>query len=408
MFDITLLAKDGNYTELEQKLYDEVVFVQAVLNTVLDAIIAINHQGIICSFNPAAEKMFGYSHKEVIGKNIKILMPDNHAFRHDSYINNHLHTGYSSIIGRSRELMARRKDGREFSIELGINRFALAGQVMFVGSIRDISLRKQNEEELRQHKDNLEQLIKEQYHGLILAKERAEDANIAKTEFLSSLSHELRTPMHAILNYAHMGLKQAGQEDVRKVTKYFANIHTAGTRLLGVLNNLLDLVKLESEQLALEIKSCNMLEIIDIALQELESLLNQKGLKVKKSYSTDNPIIQCDRARMIQVVINLLSNAIKFSPEKHNIYIELSNWSNEYICLRVVDEGQGIPANELDAIFEKFVQSSRTGAGLGGTGLGLAICRDIVMLHDGKIWAENGYPRGSVFNVVLPRYALCG
>ena len=330
-------------------------------------------------------------------------MPESYAIQHDSYMDKHINHGHIGVIGGLIELQAKRKDGCIFPIELGVNRFNVGDALMFVGNVRDISQRKQHEAELLKYRTNLEQLVNEQYENLITAKKQAEASSLAKSEFLSNMSHELRTPMHAILNYANMGLKPANQTDVVKVEKYFTNIYTAGSRLLGLLNNLLDIAKMESGKMNFSMQEHDVRDVINHSLMELDSLVQQKGLLITTQFAAVNGIVQCDRLRLIQVIVNLLSNAIKFSPENGTIHIALHETTPDHLGISVQDSGEGIPKDELCSVFDKFVQSSKTSSSAGGTGLGLAICREIILAHKGEIWAENAHPHGAVFHVRLPR-----
>ncbi len=241
------------------------------------------------------------------------------------------------------------------------------------------------------------------------AKEKAEASNQAKTLFFSNISHELRTPMHAILNYANLGLKNEDALKNEKLTKYLSNIVSSGQRLLGLLDNLLDLSRMEAGKMDFRMKANFISSICDDSLSEIEPLMRKKEIKIKifgKDKIADIPVI-CDKLRMQQVFINLLSNAVKFSPDRSHIEInfstEFDKTSNKQVVrCGIADSGIGIPAHELESIFDKFVQSSKTRTGAGGTGLGLSICREIIEAHKGRIWAESRSSGGTIFYITLP------
>lgn len=253
-----------------------------------------------------------------------------------------------------------------------------------------------------------------QEERLRAAKEEAEASMRAKSEFLSNMSHELRTPMHAILNYAGMGLKRVATlpeaSDVAvKLDKYLGNIQTAGHRLMGLLNNLLDLAKLESGKMRFQTEVHDLRKIVDQTGMELEPLLRAKELMLSVHCLTEDTQALYDHAKMMQVMVNLFSNAIKFSPPGGKVSVELADAPVKLLrgglLCTLSDEGCGIPDGEVGHIFEAFIQSSDTKSGAGGTGLGLSICKQIVAAHGGEIWAENLPTGGARFSFTLPRHA---
>jgi signal transduction histidine kinase len=257
----------------------------------------------------------------------------------------------------------------------------------------------------------LQSQINEQNKLLIEEKEKAEQAVKAKSEFLSNMSHELRTPMHAVLAYADMSIQAIDEENTHKVRKYQQNITRAGKRLLNLLNDLLDLAKMEAGSMQISLEPGDLKEAVNQALLELDPLIKGKKLKIRTSFTETNVESKFDQGLMMQVIINLLSNAIKFSNPGGHIVIELSEdcpaESAQQLRCRVIDEGPGIPESELDAVFDMFIQSSKTKSGAGGTGLGLAICRKVVEAHGGRIWAENGKTSGAILTFVIPQKDGC-
>ena len=253
---------------------------------------------------------------------------------------------------------------------------------------------------LEQSKANIEDLEATQ-KALLEATESAETANRAKSEFLANMSHEIRTPLHGILSFAGFGIKKAQTTTPEKIEDYFRKIDISGRRLLMLVNDLLDLAKLEAGKMTFEFEKADLAALVDAVVDEFASLLSEKGMGVSFEKPASPILAEADGTRFMQVVRNLLNNAIKFSPADAMVEVSLTR-DDTHATLRVRDRGDGIPEAELGAIFDKFIQSSKTKSGAGGTGLGLSICTEIVKGHRGRIWAENHPEGGAMFCVVFP------
>lgn len=232
-------------------------------------------------------------------------------------------------------------------------------------------------------------------------RDNAERANHAKSAFLANMSHELRTPMHGILSFARFGQQKIDLVPKERLKSYFDEIYESGSRLMILLNDILDLSKLEAGKIVYAMKERDLLDVATAVTSEMRAFAEEKGLTLEYSGRVAEAIGTFDEDRVMQVVRNLASNAIKFSDPGTTVRIEVSCTPETLVC-RVVNRGVGIPHEELETVFDKFVQSSKTKTGAGGTGLGLAICREIVGQHGGKIWAES-MPNGeTVFFLQLP------
>ncbi|MBL8376947.1 MAG: PAS domain S-box protein [Burkholderiales bacterium] len=296
----------------------------------------------------------------------------------------------------------------------GIVSFDAAGvPSMTSGTASDIHAAKLAEEELHRHRDHLSELVAERTVGLEKARREAEAArevavraSLAKSEFLANMSHELRTPMHAILSFASFGVERGDRVERDKLMRYFGNIKKSGTRLLELLNTLLDLSKLEAGRMEMRRRPVVLADLIDDAVEEVEALARAKGIRIETHRGSCPSRVSLDGLRMSQVIRNLLSNAVKFTGQGGAVEVccGMSATDRDTLEISVRDSGIGIPEDELEAVFDKFVQSSKTTTGAGGTGLGLAICREIVAAHGGSIRAANNLPPapGAIFRVCLP------
>lgn len=258
---------------------------------------------------------------------------------------------------------------------------------------------------LQGYTQDLEKAVEERTNSLNLALNEAETANAAKSEFLANMSHELRTPLHGILSFSRFGLKKYQTAEPEKLLQYFDRINTSGERLLSLLNDLLDLSKLEAGQMALIKKPVELREIMESCVAEQSAWINEKKLNLILDAPILNTEANIDPVRISQVMTNLLSNSIKFSLEGKSIiinFLEVNYFDRPAIQVSIKDEGVGIPETELDSVFDKFIQSSKTKTNAGGTGLGLAICKEIIELHQGKIWAESNADQGATFSFILP------
>jgi signal transduction histidine kinase len=230
----------------------------------------------------------------------------------------------------------------------------------------------------------------------------AEDANRAKSQFLANISHELRTPMHGILSFARFGQQKFETSPKEKLKSYFDEIYDSGSRLMNLLNDLLDLSKLEAGKTNYTMSECDLVEIARTVQSEMGAFASEQNLTIEIICKQETVKAILDAEKMMQVFRNVLSNAIKFSRKGSEIRMVLEDSPN-MVCCEIINQGIGIPADEIESIFDKFIQSTKTKTGAGGTGLGLAICREIVRQHGGRIWAESVLDMETKFIVELPK-----
>jgi PAS domain S-box-containing protein len=385
---------DESTSELREKEAD----LRIIINNLIDGIIIVNDQWIILRINPAIERIFGYSGQEVIGKNIKMLVSSRYTLTSEGGLQRYVQT---KLIKNDfyQEVEGLHKDGTVFPMTIALSEMTTSsGEKTFVGLARDISKEKQDENQLRAYAQTLEI----QREELIKAKIEAEKASAAKTEFLANMSHELRTPMHGILGFTRQGIKRIGRWNNEEQLENYGLIKESGERLLLLLNTLLDLSKLEAGEVNYDFQPGNILDTIKSVIVQLKPLIEQKNIIITVNGAENIPVLTFDSFRITEVIINLLSNSIKFTPENKTITITIEPEKTNFYKISVIDQGIGIPEDELEDIFNKFVQSKKTKTGAGGTGLGLSICKEIILAHGGKIWASNTESGGACFSFTLP------
>ncbi len=235
----------------------------------------------------------------------------------------------------------------------------------------------------------------------------AKQANQAKSEFLTNISHELRTPLHGMLLLSQIGSHKGHKTPLPKLLDYFGKIEASGQTLLNLINDLLDLAKLETGKMQFTFAPTNLNLLLEQMADEFASLAAHRQLQIECHLPTAPVLLQCDAERFKQVLRNLLSNAVKFSPDSSTIQLTLQA-GEQTVNIGVHDQGLGIPEAEVQTIFDPFIQSSTTHTGAGGTGLGLAICQEIVTAHQGHIWATNHPNGGASLQIELPLIAPLG
>lgn len=250
--------------------------------------------------------------------------------------------------------------------------------------------------ELMQVNETLEMKVQERTQQLERSKRKAEEASAAKSEFLRNMSHEFRTPLHAIISFSSYGIKEHESTERSQMRQYFELIQKGAERLSRLVNEVLDLARLEQGEHMFLLKRGDIRDLVSRSAEMVRPLLEDKQIALQFDHTGETSQLVCDHDKIAQVITNLLGNAIKFTPAGRNITLRTGNQASRQndnddlqITVAVVDQGIGIPDGEKEAIFESFRQSSRTNTGAGGTGLGLAICRSIVNAHGGRIWADN-------------------
>jgi PAS domain S-box-containing protein len=360
-----------------RRLADSEELARLVVDTAHDAFIGMGPEGSIVSWNAQAEATFGWSRAEVIGRPlVETIIPVSFREAHLAGLRRFHESGEAPVVGRLLELTGLHRDGREFSIEITISRPITRGDGFFFGAfLRDISDRRRREEELRQAKDS------------------AEAAARAKSEFLAHMSHELRTPLNGVLGYAQLlrrdrSLPAGHQEAVDAIAG-------CGAHLLALINDVLDLSKIEAGKIELEPVATDLRQLVADVRQLIAESARRKGLGFEIRLAADLPrLVVLDGRYLRQILINLLGNAVKFT-HQGGVALAIARKDGR-LRFDVSDTGIGIDAGSLGMIFEAFGQT-RAGAEEGGTGLGLTISRRLVSAMGGELQVESRPERGSRF-----------
>ncbi|MEZ4699878.1 MAG: PAS domain S-box protein [Rhodothermales bacterium] len=344
--------------------------IKAIVDHAVDAIITIDERGIIESFNPAAEAIFGYAHHEVYGKNVNCLMPMDYAAEHDAYLERYLISGERRIIGVGREVEGMRHDGTRFPIELSVSEVLVAGKRIFTGIVRDITERKQLEH--------------------------------IKDDFVSIVSHELRTPLTSI--NGSLGVLASGTVGaIPEAAQRMIGIARRNCeRLVRLINDLLDLQKMEAGKFDIHREPVNLVQLMNQSLESNAGFARAHNVRLELVSTTEPCPLDGDPDRLLQVMANLISNAAKFSPTDETITIRVDR-EPEMVRVAIEDRGIGIPEEQIATIFDKFVQVDSTlQRQKGGTGLGLSISKRIIEMHGGRLSVESTMGKGTTFFFELP------
>ncbi len=386
-----------------------------LMRTIVDGVITIDSRGGIIDFNPACEWMFGYAASDVIGRNVKMLMPEPYQYEHDGYLLNYRTTGERKIIGLGREVVGRRKDGSTFPMELSVGEIDSGEGRAYVGVLRDVTSQNASRDALRRSEGNLQERVIELEDArdhlerqrsemaelakqASLARQAADSANHAKSEFLAIVSHEIRTPMNAVLGFARM-LDEASLS--KPYGEYASMILRAGDALMIILNDILDLAKIEAGRIELEDVPFHTSDKLK-AIEDLWLVPAQhKGLYLKTETVGEMPeTVVGDPMRIRQVLFNLVNNAIKFTATGGvTVRVSSANKDDEVeIRFEISDTGIGISKDKQNVVFEPFTQEdSSTNRRFGGTGLGLNISKRLVDIMGGRIGVESEPGKGSTF-----------
>ncbi len=369
-----------------QALHDSAALVKTILNTVVDSIITFHARGgIVETVNPAAERMFGYAAAELIGQGFSLLIPELDRSQRNGFLEYYSASDEARAINLGDEVVGRRKDGSIFPMEITVSEMWLGGQRHFTGILRDITARKQAEEALQETNIELES-----------AKSAAEKANLAKSDFLSSMSHELRSPLNAILGFAQL-MESDSPPPTPAQTESIAQILQAGWHLLKLIDEVLDLTKVESRQMSLSQEPVALAELMLECQGMIEPQAQQRGIGITFPQFDIPYFVKADRTRVKQVIINLLSNAIKYNREQGTVEVNCTVSTPGRIRFSIKDTGAGLSPEQQAQLFQPFNRLGQEAGGEEGTGIGLVVAKRLVELMGGIIGVESAVGAGSVF-----------
>ena len=358
--------------------------IRSILDTVPDAIVITDEQGLIESFSPAATRLFGYSLKQVVGQNVKMLIPAPYRDQLGGYLSRFRETGEKQVIGTGPTIVGLRQDGTTFPMELAVAEVLGGKRRLFTGFVRDMTERHRVESELSK------------------AKALAEAANQAKSDFLSSMSHELRTPLNAILGFAQL-MQSDSPAPSPNQTASIDQILQAGWYLLTLINEVLDLSLIESGKLTLSLVAVSVEEVLQHCHAMIEPLAQKRGIALDFPKFDRPYVVFADRTRLQQVLVNLLSNSIKYNRTNGSVTVECVSQPPGQVRISVRDTGMGMAPERLEHLYQPFNRLGQEAGLEQGTGIGLVVTKRIVEAMRGTIGVESKVDVGTTFWVDLAK-----
>ena len=402
---------------------------EALFNHATIGIIVSDSQGKITNFNPSAESQFGYSKDEVIGKSIEILLPDQFRKFHETLRTNFYAHPSPRRMGEGRDLYGRKKGGAEFPIEISLGYYSINGQHNVIAFSIDISARKKSEEMVLNQRDELKRvtteikLLNEELEQKVEARttmlietlnqlersreelsrslENEKNLNELKSRFVTTASHEFRTPLSTILSSAYLLEKYNDTQEVEKRKKHLRHIKDAVADMKDILEDFLSLGKLEEGL----VRTNTITESVPDFILYLQGIIDETmpickmGQQIILQHTGSGPVT-IDKHIFRNIMLNLISNAIKFSPQNATIYINCT-FEKDKFSVVVQDEGIGISEEDQQHLFERFFRA-KNAANIQGTGLGLHIISKYLELLNGSIQLTSELNKGTIISFMIP------
>lgn len=405
---------------------------KAIIDTAIDGIITINNRGIIETVNPSAARLFDYDQKEIIGNNIKMLMPEPYHSEHDGYISRYNTTKKPRIIGIGREVIGRKKDGSHFPFRLAVSEVILNDRVIFTGIIHDLTNVKEAEEKIivlnkqlekkvaertlelektvntllstntkmqKEIKDRMtaEEKLKLNEAELRMALTKEKELSELKSRFVSMASHEFRTPLTSILSSAAIIGRYDKEEQQVNREKHIKRIKSSVANLTGILNDFLSLSKLEEGRVEINYSEVNLHELCSEVIEDTKGLLKSEQTIIHE-VKGEGAIVLVDERILRNILFNLVSNALKYSDKDIHCII---TFEDAYFKFEIKDQGIGIPKEDQKYLFSRFFRAGNV-TNIQGTGLGLNIVKQYIDLLKGEISFVSEHEVGTTFIVKIP------
>jgi len=373
-----------------------------LLEAAPDAIIEVDRDGRIVLLNRVTERMFGYTRDELLNRSVDLLIPEDLRGTHGMHRAGYWNHPQTRPMGSGLSLQGQRRDGTRFPVEISLSPVKSEEGFRVTAVIRDTTERNQADDKFRAIQERYTRELSATNRELELRNQEIERANRLKSEFLASMSHELRTPLHTVIGFSELLAEELEGPLNEKQKRFVSHIHKDSLHLLDLINDVLDLSKIEAGRVELHPELFDINQAVDETLASIRPQGASKRIRVEK-HIEEPVMVEADRVRFKQILYNLLSNAVKFTPEGGHVIVTADS-DDGVARITVSDTGIGIPASEHETVFDKFYQVSPTTKGVReGTGLGLAITKHLVEQHGGTISVESEPGKGSRFSFTIPK-----